>query len=122
MAISPLRQTGFLQQTREKRAGKAIAGFRLRTGQKFGDIARGQLFQQELRQEQIDKQQQARTALAFRQQEQAQALEGRKLEESTRQFGAEQEDRKEREQQQRRGALNEALFGKTLGPIVSAIT
>ncbi len=118
MAISPLRQTGFLQQTRERRAGRTIAGFRLRTGQKFGDIARANLFEQELRVEQLDKQQQARTALAFRVQEE-QGRAQRKLEE---QRGQAIEEEKERADQQRKDALNERLFGSQVGALVSAIT
>ena len=70
MAIgTPIRQGGFLQQTGERRVRKNITNFRVRTGQKFGDIAATKLFERELVQSQEEQQQQARTALAFRQQE-----------------------------------------------------
>ena len=71
MAIVPTRRTGFLQQTSERRTQRNISNFRLRTGQKFPDIARGRLFEQDLATEQIEKQQQARIGLQFRQQEES---------------------------------------------------
>lgn len=120
MAISPLKKP-FLQQTSERRTQRNISGFRLRTGQRFADIARGKLFKQDLVSEQIEKQQQARTALAFRRDEESRALEERKLEETQRQFNITAKRQREGERERKREALNKALFGP-FAPIASAIT
>ena len=69
MAISPIRSGGFIQKSRENRTQRNLTNFGIRTGQRFPDIARGRLLEQTLVAEQEDKQQQARTALAFRTQE-----------------------------------------------------
>lgn len=127
MAISPLKKP-FLQQTSERRVQRNISGFRLRTGQRFPDIARGKLFEQDLQAEQIEKQQQARTALAFRQQEESQALEERKFAELQKQSqhqrnlqarAARRQKRADKEKKQE--ALNTALFGP-FAPIANALT
>ncbi len=68
MAIAPIKKR-FLQQTSERKAQQNITNFRLRTGQRFPDIARGQLFEQQLQQEDVEKKEAVRTGLAFRQQE-----------------------------------------------------
>ncbi|KKM82048.1 hypothetical protein LCGC14_1323460 [marine sediment metagenome] len=118
MAVgTPIRQGGFLQQTGERRVRKNISNFRVRTGQKFGDIAATKLFERELVQSQEEKQQQARTALQFRQQEETER-QARVREE---QRGQVIEQEKDKQKQDRRAALNRALFGD-FGPIADAFT
>ena len=68
MAIAPIKNR-FLQQASERKAQQNITNFRLRTGQRFPDIARGQLFEQQLQQEDVEKREDVRVALQFRQQE-----------------------------------------------------
>ncbi len=116
MAIAPLRKR-FLQQSRESETQKNISNFGLRTGQRFGDIARGQLFEQDLAIEQQEKQQQARVALQFRQQEETE----RQAKVAEEQRGQQIEQRKEERKDRRRSALNKVLFGD-FGPIADAIT
>ncbi len=81
MALAPTRPGGFLQSSGRNRVQRNLSNFRLRTGQRFPDQARQQLFEQQLVEDQADKQQQARTALAFRDQQfrEDQASEGRRV-------------------------------------------
>ena len=117
MAISP-ETNKFLQKDSENRVEKIITNFGLRTGQRFPDIARGKVLEQQLEAEQVDKVQQSRTALALRQQEE----ENRRFAVATDLELQKQRTAKKAEKQKRRDDLNNAIFGKTVGPVVSAIS
>lgn len=117
MAISP-ETNKFLQKDSANRVEKIITNFGLRTGQRFPDIAKGKVLEQQLETEQADKVQQSRTALALRQQEE----ENRRFDVSTDLELQKQRTAKKAEKQKRRDDLNNAIFGKTVGPVVSAIS
>lgn len=121
MAISP-ETNKFLQKDSENRVEKIITNFGLRTGQRFPfiekGIAKGKVLEQQLETEQADKVQQSRTALALRQQEE----ENRRFDVSTDLELQKQRTAKKAEKQKRRDDLNNAIFGKTVGPVVSAIS
>ena len=99
----------FLQTASVDKAQKNLSNFQVRTGQKFGDIAKQKLFEQGLVEDKERQEQQARTALEFR-----------KADEQKRQF----DEKAALAQQSARREKSREKFDvvKTIGTIAKAFT
>ena len=113
MALSPVNPRGFLQQSKKNLFNQNRQNFTQRTGGFLGSQEVSQGATQQLQAEQADKQNQARTALAFRNEQ-----------EQKRQFDAAQTQRNTEIDQSRQFARRERKREKKIDPIsvVATIT
>lgn len=102
----------FLQSSAQRRGQRGLQGFRLRTGQRFPDLARAQFLEQQLEEDVTRGEAQARAGLAFRQQEEAERAQQVLEEQRQTELGLKQRqfDLAQQQATQQQGVQNAALF------------